>query len=93
MVDNSIELVESTTNSEDFVNFVTFLFENEYFKRTDLTLESGNIRYLLNSEPTHIDGREMEEGKKIADGVYLETHNNTDFKKRWILKLGEIAQR
>jgi hypothetical protein len=85
----SVELVDGTTGTEDLVNFVQFLFDRGHLTIDDLPIESGNVRYILNTENAHQDGSEMTLPKEVVNGVYLETHNNTEGKKRRIVMLGE----
>lgn len=89
MTGESIELTDGGTATADYVNFVQFLFENGYLSRDDLPLESGRTRYMLNTENEHKNGTEMYNPKEVVDGVFLETHQNTNDKKRRILQLGE----
>jgi len=35
----------------------------------------GNIRWLINSNPVHKDGSNFHAGKKLSNGLYIETHS------------------
>lgn len=86
--DDSVRLVDDNQAVTDYVNFVQFLFENDHISRSDLPIESGRIRYDLNTKPEHKDGSEMTNSKEVVEGAYLETHQNTADKKRKIVELG-----
>lgn len=85
----SVELTEEGPATADYVNFIQFLFENGYLSRDDLPIESGRTRYILNTDNRHRNGTEMYNPKEVVDGVFLETHQNTDDKRRRIQQLGE----
>lgn len=85
--DGEVIFIEGRSATEQFQDFVEFLYEDGYFEVADLPVESSESRYLLNTEPSHQDGSEMYLPKKIGENVYLEAHNSTDQKKRFILKL------
>lgn len=87
--EDSVELVDGTTATEDYINFVRFMFDHSYLSPDDLPIESGNVRYILNTENAHQDGQEMYNPKEVVDGVYLEAHQNTADKKKRIVQLGD----
>lgn len=87
--DDEVILSEKKSGAEQLRDFVAFLYEEGYLEETDLPIESGDTRYLLNSEPLHQQGEDMVRPKQIGDSIYVETHNNTKNKKEFILKLGE----
>jgi len=84
-----VKLPDDTTATDDYVNFVYFLFDSGYLTREDLPIESGPTRYILNTENRHKNGGEMYNPKEVVEGVYLEAHQNTEDKKRRIVELGE----
>lgn len=87
---DGVVLQEGKTATKQFQDFVDFLYQEDYLKEEDVPIVSGETRYLLNTEPIHQNGNEMYRPKKINDNLYVETHNNTEDKKRSILKLGEM---
>ena len=87
--DGEVIFRENRSATEQFQGFVEFLYKEQYFDESDLPVESSDARYLLNTEPSHQGGDEMFLPKKISEDVYLEAHNSTDQKKRFILKLKE----
>ncbi|SEH63800.1 hypothetical protein SAMN05192561_11727 [Halopenitus malekzadehii] len=87
--EDTVTLREDTTGVTDYIDFVTFLFENGYLTRSDLPIASGEVRYMINTKNEHRDGQEMYIPKEILDGVFLETHQSTEDKKRKIVQLGE----
>lgn len=90
--EESVELVDGHNAKEDYVTFVSYLFEKGYLTQNDIPFGKGRKRCVLNSEKQHKDGDNMYNTEEIADDVFLETHNNTDFKKRRIVELGEKAR-
>lgn len=88
--DDNVVLRDDLSAVEQFCHFVEFLYKGDYFDETDLPVESSSARYLLHTEPIHPGGDEMFEPKEISDGVYLETHNSTEQKKRFIQKLEDL---
>lgn len=86
---DAVELVESKTAADNYVDFVRLMFDQGYLSRSDLPIESGRIRYVLNTETKHKNGDDMTNPKEVINGVYLETHQNTEDKKRKIVELGE----
>lgn len=90
--DESVELVDDHTAKDNFVAFVSYLFENSYLTDEDVPFGTGRKRYVLNSEKKHKDGGSMYAPEEVRDGIYLETHSNTLQKKRRIVELGEIAR-
>lgn len=89
LTEDTIELPDEGTATDDYVNFIQFLFDEGYLSRDHLPIESGRTRYILNTDDVHKNGTEMYNPKEVVDGVYLETHQNTDDKKRRIRQLGE----
>jgi len=89
LAEDSVELPDDGTATDDYVNFIQLLFDEGYLSRDDLPIESGRTRYSLNTNNIHKNGTEMHSPKEIVDGVYLETHQNTDDKKRRIRQLGK----
>lgn len=87
--EDSVKLPDGSTATDDYVNFVRFLFDENHITTDDLPIESGRIRYILNTEEVHKNGSEMYNPKEPVDGVFLETHQNTEDKKRRITQLGE----
>ena len=90
--EDSIELVDEHTAKDDYAAFVTYLFKRGYLTPEDVPFGPGRTRYVLNSEKKHKDGNNMYDPKEVQDGIYLETHNSTNQKKRRIVELGEIAR-
>jgi hypothetical protein len=87
--EDSVQLDESKTAADNYADFIKFLFKSDYLSRADLPIESGRIRYILNTEIQHKDGSDMTNPKEIIDGIFLETHQNTANKKKRIVELGE----
>jgi len=80
---------DDETATEQLRNFVGLLYDEGYFDESDLPVESGPTRYLLHTEPVHKGEKEMLQPNEIRNGIYVETHNNTEQKKRFIRKLEE----
>jgi predicted type IV restriction endonuclease len=73
---------------EAFVAFVRFLVNQGYLTDSDVPIESGYKRYLLNTEPVDQEGDRMTSPERIGD-YYLETnYSSSDIKQR-IAELGE----
>ena len=71
-----------------FVEFVQFLVEEGYLTDSDVPIESGYKRYLLNTEPVDQEGDEMTSPESGGD-YFLETnYSRSDLKQR-IAELGE----
>lgn len=81
----SVEYTLPKNDTEHFVDFVKFLNEIGLLSSDDLPYTPGypQIRYLLNSEAVHQDGRDMTRPTKIADNIYLETNHDSESKMRY----------
>jgi len=88
--EDSVELVDDRSAKEDYVAFVSYLFNEGYLTHDHVPFGTGRKRYVLNTEKKHKDGDDMYNPEKISDGIFLETHNNTQFKKRRIVEMGEM---
>lgn len=90
--EDSVKLPEDQTATESLSDFARFLFEEGYLSESDLPIESGWSRYLLNTEPTHSDGEEMRRDVEILSGVFLERNYNREGIKRKIQQLHRLIQ-
>jgi hypothetical protein len=90
--EDSIELADDRSAKDNYVMFVSYLFEEGYLSRDDLPFGTGRKRYILNSEKKHKYGDDMYNPEEIVADVFLETHNNTEFKKRQIMKIGKMVR-
>jgi hypothetical protein len=85
--DDEIHLNQELLAVENFEVFVQLLFNEGYLTKEDLPYSGGgSTRYLLNTEPVHQNGSEMYNSHEIIEGIFLETHNSTDDKKRYMKK-------
>jgi len=72
-------------------NLIQVLFTHGLLTIQDLPIASGPTRYILNTEPTDKEGKEMTAGEEIVDGVYAELHANAETIKRYIQTLVDVA--
>jgi hypothetical protein len=85
-IDEDTASYTATKNDTDhFIDFVVFLFDEGRITQDDLPYVPGygKIRYLLNDNPVHQDGRDMSRPEKITENVYLETNHDSHSKKRY----------
>lgn len=71
--DGEISLNGNRTGKDNLATFVQFLIENEYLTESDLPIETGWKRYLINTEAKNQQGSQMTEPVEITDGVFVET--------------------
>ena len=90
--EDSIELPGSQAATESLADFARFLFEEGYLSESDLPVEGGWYRYLLNTEPVHSDGEEMRRDVEILSGVFPERNYSMEGIKRKIRKLHRFVQ-
>jgi hypothetical protein len=70
-----------------FIQFIEILLSEDYIDDSDIPIERGETRYLINHKPIHKNGNDMYRPKKLTNGLYIETNNNTDTKKNIIKNL------
>lgn len=88
--DGIVELNDEFNAVQNFLGFIELLFNEGYVTKGDLPYNPGGPkRYLLNTSPKHIDGTEMYNPHEVIDGVFVETHNSTTDKKRYMRNLAE----
>ncbi|WP_340100513.1 hypothetical protein [Salinibaculum salinum] len=81
--DNSVVLPTEKPATKCLIEVVELLVESGYITKSQLPIESGYKRYLLNSEDKHKESNPMARPKQIADDIYLETnYNNTEIKNK-----------
>jgi len=82
--DDEIHFVDGKSDKENYVNFIQFLFDEEYLTKQDLPYQTPNARkhWLLNTQPVHKDGSSMERPGEPVDGVFTETYHSKDNKKK-----------
>lgn len=86
-----IVFVENRSDKENYLSFVKFLFDEGYMDKSDLPYQTPNARkhWLLNTQPVHKDGSEMDRSGEPVDGVFTETYHSRDNKKKNMLLLVE----
>jgi len=72
-------------------NLIQVLFTHGFLTKQELPIASGPTRYILNTEPTDKEGKEMTAGEEIVDGVYAELHANAETIKRYIQTLVDVV--
>lgn len=86
----SLRFTGEKNDTEHFIAFVKFLFDGGHVTEDDLPyVSSGKIRYLLNVEPIHQDGREMTRPVEVYSGVFLETNHDSRSKMRYGMQMIE----
>lgn len=85
-----VELNGNMSAADNYRTFLRFLHEQGYLTEDDLPLKRQNARsrYLVNSEPRHMDG-EMSRPEEIDDGIFVETNLSVDDIRRNISVLVE----
>lgn len=85
MGEDAVSYTAAKNDTDHFIDFVEFLFDNGHMSQDDLPYVPGygKIRYLLNDSPVHQDGRDMSRPEKITESVYLETNHDSPSKKRY----------
>lgn len=82
-----IILRDGKSATKQFQEFADFLLSRGHLSGSDLPIDSGPKRYIINSEPYDKEGDKMFEPKPVEDGFYLETHDGKESIKRKISKL------
>ena len=82
---NTVSYTAEKNDTSHFVDFIEYLFDEGYITKEDIpyTPGYGKIRYLLNSNKSHQDGREMTRPENVSEGVYLETNHDSESKIRY----------
>lgn len=86
-----IIFVDERSDKENYLSFVKFLFDEGYMEKDDLPYQTPNARkhWLLNTQPVHKDGSNMDRSGQPIDGVYTETYHSKENKKKNMLLLVE----
>lgn len=79
-----IIFVDERSDKENYLSFVKFLFDEGYLRKEDLPYQTPNARkhWLLNTQPVHKNGSEMDRPGEPVDGVFTETYHSRDNKKK-----------
>lgn len=82
----SVEFTHAKNDTQHFIDAVAFLLNEGCVTEGDLPYMPGpsSTRYIVNTNPTHQDGRDMIRPTEVVDGVYVETNHDSDSKKRYI---------
>lgn len=80
---------EEHNGKENYLNFIKLMFDEGYIKKSNLPFKLSDRadRYILNHSPQHSDGSDMYQPYEIFEGVFVETHNSTSDKKRYMKNL------
>ena len=70
-----VYLIKGNTVKEFYRKVMEELINNNIEIEEKVPLETGNIRYLINNAPEHIDSREFTSPIKVGK-YYLETHKS-----------------
>lgn len=86
-----IMFVDQRSDKENYTSFVKFIFDEGYMEKEDLPYQTPNARkhWLLNTQPVHKDGSDMDRPGEPVDGVYTETYHSKENKKKNMLLLVE----
>lgn len=81
---DEIIFVDQRSDKENYMSFVKFLFDEGYMEKDDLPYQTPNARkhWLLNTQPVHKDGSNMDRPGEPVDGVYTETYHSKENKKK-----------
>ncbi|PSQ18124.1 type I restriction endonuclease subunit R [Halobacteriales archaeon QS_8_69_26] len=80
--DGKITFAAEKTGKQNLKEFVELLVDRGYIGSTDLPVESGHKRYVLNTEPEHKEGDDMVNPEQLAPDIHLETHYSDEMKKK-----------
>ena len=74
---------ENASDKQNYVSFVEFLVNSGYVTAQDMPYQTrrAQTNYVLNTEPRHADGDEMQRPAQIAENIWLETNAPKDQKK------------
>lgn len=89
--DGEVKLNDENSGATNLTEFVSFLVENGYIDNSDMPIESGWERYLVNDSPHHKEGKEMFRPRETASGFFVETNHNLVGIKRKIHQLSQMA--
>jgi len=84
---------ENKSGTKCFVEFVDFLFENEYLTEEEIPIDSGPKRYLINTDPIDKEGDEMYSPKEVGEDFFLETNYSVNDTKQRIIQLRELCRK
>ncbi|MCU4719517.1 hypothetical protein [Halapricum hydrolyticum] len=86
----TVKFPEDKTLTEIFSDFIRFLFSNGHMAKSDLPWATPNARtnYVLNSQPVHKDGEEMD-AVEVIDGVFFDKKIPRNQRKRHVQRLVE----
>jgi len=87
------EVFELRNSCEILVNTANWLIKNSRLRPSDCPVEiARGERYLINREPKHKSGKYFRAKKELLNGLWIETHYNTndckDYAKRLLEKFG-----
>jgi len=86
---SEIKLNGNKPAKTNLIDFVSYLIEKGKLSKKDLPVSSGYKRYLINTEPTNKEGKEMSSAIEINDGIYLESKFSRNQIKDKIRELGK----
>lgn len=90
--DKDADEITGAIGKYTFIDFVEFLFDNNYMTKDNLPYEPEKLRrgnrYLLNTEPEHKDGTPMRDKHEVQDGIFLETNHQPSRMRRYAKELG-----
>lgn len=84
-----IKLPDDQPATESLVEYIRFLFQSDILKIEDLPIESGQTRYLINTNPTHKDETPMKRPNEAIEGVFIERNYNVNQIKKKIRDLSK----
>lgn len=70
---------QSVKSWQDFaVQFATWMVEEGKIIRENcpVPLNARGVKYIVNAEPIHADGQDFRGGKKLPDGMWMDTHHS-----------------
>ena len=83
-------------SSEILFHTANYLFNHGFLNKSDLPIQAGKKRFLVNKEPKHPTGKNFITWKKLDCGYYLETNYSTQRcidKARLLLKMAGLSER
>jgi hypothetical protein len=89
--DGKVDLSNQENATETFATIIEKIIEEGFIQQDDLPYDAGGKkRYLINSNPTHKEGRDMsDQARQLHENFWLECHSNTNAKERQLEKIIE----
>lgn len=82
--EDEIKFSDKRSDKENYMSFVKFLYDEGYLEKSDLPYKTPNARkhWLLNTQPVHKDGSDMDRPGEPIDGIFTETYHSKENKKK-----------